>query len=310
MATNYTLMAGYTLTVRAGATKASVQDEAGAVAAFVSPGFAQTFGPYLVQRLFKVSGDATALVEAYTVSLGGMLTSNAGAPDDAVQASVDVNPDGDDNGLTFTANTYGAAGNEISIRYVDPGANNAALSVSVAGPAITVSLATGVAGAITSTAAEVLAAVNAHVSGLVTATLLTSDGGDADDGSGVVTAMASVSLADGAGFGIGLAAPGALCLDTTNGAVYVNTGTVLAPTWDALTGTALYGALSATVNALASLHLYGTGAPVDYTDGDPAATGEGTAPKGALYSDLLNGFVYRNSGTQLEPVWTKLGDAA
>jgi len=69
-------------------------------------------------------------------------------------------------------------------------------------------------------------------------------------------------------------------------------------------------ALTAQVTAIASRHLYGAGAPVDYTDGTPPATGEGVAPAGALYSDTTTGFVYRNSGSQAEPIWTKLGDAA
>lgn len=76
---------------------------------------------------------------------------------------------------------------------------------------------------------------------------------------------------------------------------------------------ASWGTLTATVNALAVLHLYGSGAPVDYTDGTPPATGEGVAPPGAIYSDISpagSGFVYRNSGSQAEPIWTKLADAA
>jgi hypothetical protein len=72
---------------------------------------------------------------------------------------------------------------------------------------------------------------------------------------------------------------------------------------------AAFGATSSTVNVLAALHRYGEGAPVDYTDGTPPATGEGSSPKGALYSDITGGFVYRNSGSQLQPVWTKLADA-
>jgi len=65
----------------------------------------------------------------------------------------------------------------------------------------------------------------------------------------------------------------------------------------------------ATAALLASLHLYGAGAPVDYTDGTPPATGEGVALKGALYSDITAGLVYRNSGSQAQPIWTKLADA-
>jgi hypothetical protein len=73
---------------------------------------------------------------------------------------------------------------------------------------------------------------------------------------------------------------------------------------------ASWGSLTSQVEALAALHLYGSGAPVDYTDGTPPATGEGVAPAGALYSDTTTGFVYRNSGSQANPVWTKLADAA
>lgn len=71
-----------------------------------------------------------------------------------------------------------------------------------------------------------------------------------------------------------------------------------------------FEALQVIVNTQAGLHLYGAGAPVDYTDGDPVATGQGTSPKGALYSDTTGGLVYRNSGTQAQPIWTALGDAA
>lgn len=54
--------------------------------------------------------------------------------------------------------------------------------------------------------------------------------------------------------------------------------------------------------------LSGAGAPVDYTDGDPAATGEGTAGIGSLYVDTTAGELYINTGTQAEPAWTLVGD--
>lgn len=69
-------------------------------------------------------------------------------------------------------------------------------------------------------------------------------------------------------------------------------------------------ALTATVAALSALHLSGASAPVDYTDGTPPATGEGISPKGGLYTDTTAGLVYRNSGTQAQPLWTLLADAA
>lgn len=71
-----------------------------------------------------------------------------------------------------------------------------------------------------------------------------------------------------------------------------------------------YTATADDVTTLMSLHISGAGAPVDYTDGSPPASGEGVTPKGALYSDTTNGLVYRNSGTLAEPIWTALGDAA
>ncbi|MEY2656079.1 MAG: hypothetical protein RLZZ524_3107 [Pseudomonadota bacterium] len=238
MTTSYRLEPGYALTVTptTGARVVSVacSEDSGESALIRS---ARTWGPYLMPRTFSVRGDATASTAASTVgaSLGGLLLVSDGAPEDATQATINVNPTGNDNGLTFTARQYGAGGNAITVTYVDPGANDAALAVTVAGNAIRVSLKTGVAGAIESTAAEVLAAIEAHgaANELVTVAIMTSDSGDGDDGSGVVTAIASTALAGGAGTGIGIARPGALCIDTTNGAVYRNGGTRLVPDWHA-----------------------------------------------------------------------------
>jgi len=49
--------------------------------------------------------------------------------------------------------------------------------------------------------------------------------------------------------------------------------------------------------------LSGSGAPVDYTDGDPAATGEGVAGPGSIYLRTSNGKMYLNGGTKAEPLW-------
>lgn len=229
MATLYTLKAGDTLTVTAGANPASVEGYA-----YILPGYAVSFGPYLADRSFTISGDATvSAANSAIIAIGSLLMANAGAPVTAVAATANVNPTGDDNSLTFTAKVYGAAGNNISLEYVDPAANDQALSVSVTGQAIRVSLATGVAGAITSTAAEVKAAVEAKqaAANLVSVAVHTADSGSGDDGSGVVTAMARANLASGAGTFIGRASPGALCIDTTNSDVYRNDGTTAAPVW-------------------------------------------------------------------------------
>ncbi|MBZ4284222.1 hypothetical protein LAJ55_15570, partial [Streptococcus pneumoniae] len=78
-----------------------------------------------------------------------LVSSGAGAPVDALRAAANINPTGNETGLTFTAKAYGAEGNLIGVTYVDPAANNASLAVNVSGTSIAVSLATGVAGAIT-----------------------------------------------------------------------------------------------------------------------------------------------------------------
>lgn len=101
---------------------------------------------------------------------------------------------GNNNDLLFTAVTAGADGNDITIRYVDPAAISQALAVSVLGTAITVSLATDGAGVITSTAAQVDAAIDALPAA---AALVTPANKAANDGSGVVIAMAAAALTGG-----------------------------------------------------------------------------------------------------------------
>jgi hypothetical protein len=193
---------------------------------------ARTEVSYWEQPSQQMAKFRTMFTELYS-----MLSSGAGAPVDAAKATKNLNPAGNDNGLTFTAVDFGDAGNDISIAYLDPAANDAELSVDVSGSAITVNLATGVAGAITSTAAEVLAAIEASVeaSALVTVAIMTTDAGVADDGSGVVTALAAANLVGGLdGTGAGEALPGSFYIDTDGKTPYRNSGTTAAPAWTAL----------------------------------------------------------------------------
>lgn len=230
----YRVPSGHTITVTAdGAPAYAVPVDDATVGETVTS--SKVFGPFGFARDFEVTG-GSAVVAADASVTAHLITSGDGAPVDAVKASASLNPTGDDNALTFTAVEYGTGGNALSVTYVDPGANDAALAVVVAGPAIVVSLATGGGGAITSTAAEVLAAIAASIpaSRLVVATIDATDTGTADDGSGVVTALARTPLTSGAGTGIGLSYPGALYIDTTNGAVYRNSGTRGAPAWTQL----------------------------------------------------------------------------
>lgn len=144
-----------------------------------------------VRRVDVLNRTVTGLSAGATVTL---VERDPNFPEAAVAASVSTNLTGDNNDLTFTAVAPGAAGNSITVEYVDPGANDAELSVDVTGNAITVNLATDETGEITSTAADILAAIegSAAASALVT---VTDKAGN--DGTGVVTELAETNLSGG-----------------------------------------------------------------------------------------------------------------
>lgn len=112
------------------------------------------------------------------------------------KATLSTDLAGDDNDLKFTAKLKGHFGNTIKIAYVDPAAADAKIGVSVSGTTITVSLATDANKAITSTAANVKAAIEAVPAA---AALVTVANVAANSGAGVVAAMAATALANGAG---------------------------------------------------------------------------------------------------------------
>ncbi|MEI5582653.1 MULTISPECIES: M14 family metallopeptidase [unclassified Agromyces] len=85
-------------------------------------------------------------------------------------------------------------GNEVGIALTNPGTADAPLSVSVTGDDITVSLATNSAGAVTSTAAQVVAAINASAAASELVTAYTYRG---NAGAGVVAPVAATALSDG-----------------------------------------------------------------------------------------------------------------
>lgn len=113
---------------------------------------------------------------------------------DAVAAKLATGVVGSNNAITFTSKTPGTASESIKIQLKDPSANSQDLAVSVAADTIVVSLKTGSAGAIESTAAQVIAAVNAH---LVAKTLVSAANTGASTGAGVVAAVAATALDDG-----------------------------------------------------------------------------------------------------------------
>lgn len=104
---------------------------------------------------------------------------------------------GDDNDLIFQALVEGEPGDAISIEYVDPGAANQAMSIAVTGNKITVSLATGISGQITSTAEEIADAINSHGTAR---TMVTAELQSGQSGSGRVTAMTEKSLSRSGSF--------------------------------------------------------------------------------------------------------------
>jgi hypothetical protein len=106
---------------------------------------------------------------------------------------------GTNNDLTFTAVQPGADGNQITVQYVNAGGTTP-LSVaftSTAGPArqIVVTLAT-TTGTITSTAAQVRDAINSHAKAQNHVQVANAA---ANDGTGVVTALAATPLTGGTG---------------------------------------------------------------------------------------------------------------
>lgn len=94
-------------------------------------------------------------------------------------------------GVTYTAATYGTVGNSITIRLLNPALTNSPLSVSVIGNAITVSLATNGASAITTTRSQLITAINSSI----TASALVTASGPVSVT--VVTALAATPLATG-----------------------------------------------------------------------------------------------------------------
>ena len=96
--------------------------------------------------------------------------------------------------LYVTSKAYGhQGGNDLTVALVDPGSASAALSVSVAGSAITVNLATGPSGAVTSTAAQVVAALKASPASSALVSASTYRG---NAGAGVVAPAAATKLSD------------------------------------------------------------------------------------------------------------------
>ena len=119
---------------------------------------------------------------------------SAAAPAGSVAATLATGVVGNNNAITWTARDKGSVGNNYTVTMVDPPGNNAALGVVVNGNDITVNLATDGASAVTSTAAQVIAAIQASAAANALVTVANTG---ASTGAGVVTAVAQTHLADG-----------------------------------------------------------------------------------------------------------------
>lgn len=98
------------------------------------------------------------------------------------------------NALTFTAVPVGALGNDVTVELKDPKANNATLSVDVSGKNVVVNLATSAAGAVTTTAAQIITAIAAKAEA---AALIVAANTPTSTGAAAVTAVARTALAGG-----------------------------------------------------------------------------------------------------------------
>jgi hypothetical protein len=100
---------------------------------------------------------------------------------------------GANNDVVFTAKWGGTYGNDITITYSDPGGTTATLGVVVSGHAITVNLGRA-SSAINTTGANIVSLINGDANA---SKLVTVANAAANDGTGLVTAMATQTLVGG-----------------------------------------------------------------------------------------------------------------
>lgn len=178
-----------------------------------------------------------------------MMNPTTGTPVDGVKATLTTDMANANADVTLTAVEYGNGGNLISVTYIDPSALSQSLTVLVDGTAIKVYLATDGDGTVTSTAAQVVAAVNAH--SLAGALVLATYEGT---GAGVVEAKTVANLAGGVTGTVGVA--GSSFIVNSAGILYRKTG---AQTWAPVGSQSVLAFKShSTSEAIAAIDMYGT----------------------------------------------------
>lgn len=135
----------------------------------------------------KAEGDGSG-----KISTTSTLTLSGGGEPTKASLTMDCGTD-ETSDVVFTAKEAGSAGNAITIQYKDPGLANQSLSVSVNNNSIVISLATDASGKITTTAQDIINAINAdpQTSALVQASQ------KGQNANGVVEAKQAVSLTGG-----------------------------------------------------------------------------------------------------------------
>lgn len=132
-------------------------------------------------------------IQTVRSSVIGLVGTAPGAQPE-VKASLAIGVVASNNALTITSKSTGVLGNNTSLRLVAPSGNNVALSVGVTGAAITVRLATGSTGLVTTTAAQLKTAIEANAAANALVGLANTG---ASTGAGTMAALATTFLSGG-----------------------------------------------------------------------------------------------------------------
>ncbi len=169
---------------------------------------ATTEPAHSVERRVNVArrGSIARVTAGAAITAGDLVQSDAAGraitfDADGTFATLATGVVGSNNAITWTSRLPGDDGEEITITIVDPAGNNVSLSVDVDGRDIVVTGATDGASVLTSTAAQVIAAVQEHDTA---SQLVDVANTGASSGAGVVAAVAETALASGVDVGVAL----------------------------------------------------------------------------------------------------------
>lgn len=143
-------------------------------------------------RVLEINEGTRTIRTVATAIIGLVATAPNALAGVAAQALIqNIAEDGD---MIFTAATPGADGNKIRITFVDPATASEALAVAVSGNDITVTLGTDIDSNISSTANDVITAIEGSTEAAALVNVALADG---NDGTGLVNAQDWVTLSGG-----------------------------------------------------------------------------------------------------------------